>query len=200
MGRTYAEVDPNKDSSFYIWDVRFSINVRQLDVTTGDYINQLGWIDSGDPGINREIANEIITLRVPISEMIDYYRKGISFSVVNKEDTVVIFEYIQNHLERFASRINSNPLNKNTFPLDDLLVMEEFADQIYSHSKFREKKYNFRGNFQSIMDDIGLEDPDQLFSKPKTIEEISKENEEKRRESFSDLFKAKQKKVDDLWN
>lgn len=200
MGRTYEEVDPNKDSSYYIWDVRFNVNVRQLDITSEDYLKQLGWIDSGDPLINKEIANEIITIRVPISEMIEMYKKGVSFHIVNKEDTVVIFEYIQNHLEKMAGyATNTKSLNRNNLPLNDLILMEEFADKIYNHAKYREKKYSFKGLLENQMDHLGMPTLDDVFKVEKTQEEINEENENSTRESFVDIFKAKQRRIEDLW-
>lgn len=195
MTRRYEQIDDEKDSAFYIFDVVFLISVNQLEITTGDYINQLGFIDSGDPGINREVANERIQTNVSIATMVDYTRKGISFHVVHAEDTLVIHEYIQHHLERFARKMSGNRrLNRSSFPIDDLLALEQLADKVYGHSKFLETGVDERGFFEKMLESAGL---GSFFSGSGEMseDEIADLPENRERESFADVFKQKQQVI-----
>lgn len=199
MARKYEMVDETKDSSFYIFDVNFMIAVNQLDVTTGDYINQLGFIDSGDPGINREIANERIVIKASIATMVDYNRTGVNFHIVDKEDTVVIYEYIQNHLAKFATRMTGgHRLNKRNYPIDDLLALEILADKVYGFAKFQETGIDDRGFFEKMLSEAGL---DSFFTGSGELseDEIADLPDNRERESFTDVFKAKQQNVESSW-
>ena len=200
MTRRYEQIDDQKDSSFYIFDVMFLISVNQLDITTSDYIEQLGFVDSGDSGINREIAKECIQTQASIATMVDYIKKGISFHIVNSEDTVVIHEYIQHHLERFARKMSGNQrLNRNAYPIDDLLSLEHLADKVYGHAKFLETGVDERGFFEKMLESAGLIG---FFSGSgeKSEEEIADLPENRERESFADVFKKKQQTLDQNGN
>ena len=200
MTRRYEQIDDQKDSTFYIFDVMFLISVNQLDITTADYIEQLGFVDSGDSGINREVANERIQTHASIATMVDYIKKGISFHIVNSEDTVVIHEYIQHHLERFARKMSGNQrLNRNAYPIDDLLSLEQLADKVYGHAKFLETGVDERGFFEKMLESAGLIG---FFSGSgeKSEEEIADLPENRERESFADVFKKKQQTLDQNGN
>lgn len=199
MTRRYEQIDEQKDSAFYIFDVMFLISVNQLDITTVDYIEQLGFVDSGDPGINREIANECIQTQASIATMVDYFRKGISFHIVNSEDTVVIYEYIQHHLERFARKMSGNQrLNRNAYPIEDLLALEQLADKVYGHAKFLETGVDERGFFEKMLERAGLTG---FYSGSGEMseDEIADLPENRERESFADIFKKKQQTIDQKW-
>lgn len=187
--RRYEEIDETKDSSFYIFDVKFLVSVNQLEITSSDYIRQLGFIDSGDSGINREIATENIQTQFSISEMVDLMRKGVNFSIVYKEDTIVIYEYVQHHLRRFATKMNRiGFLNRKKVPVEDLLDLEKLADKIYGHAKYLETGVDDRGYFEKMfitmgIDGLGFTEPDE----PDNPEELE-------RETFVEIFKQRQKK------
>ena len=188
MTRKYEKVNPDRDSSYYIFDVNFMISVNQLDITSIDYINQLGFIDSGDSGINKEVANERITTKANIATMVQYHKTGVSFHVVDKSDTLVIHEYIQNHLSKFAAKMTGHQrLNRRNYPIDDLLALEELADKIYGHSKFLETGVDETGYFERMFSDVGVGG---FFNFTEPGEEQTPD--EKERESFADVFKQKQ--------
>lgn len=199
MTRRYEYIDENKDSAFYIFDVLFLVSVNQLDITTADYINQLGFIDSGDPGINREIASENIQTMISIATMVDYNRKGINFHIVDSNDTVVIHEYIQHHLARFARKMSGHRrLNRSAYPIDDLIALEHLADKVYGHAKFLETGVDERGFFENMLESAGL---GSFFtgSGEMTDEEIADLPENRERETFVEVFKSKQQTIDKTW-
>lgn len=195
MTRRYEEIDETKSSDFYIFDVKFMISINQLDITSADYINQLGFVDSGDSGINREVARENIQIQASINEMVEYTKKGINFYVIDRNDTIVIHEYIQHHLGRFARKMAGRQrLNRNAYPIDDLLSLEALADKVYGHAKYLETGVDERGFFEKMLSDAGLGG---LFvaSGEMSAEEEADLPENRQRDSFADIFKQRQQVI-----
>lgn len=199
MAGRYEDIDDSKDSAYYIFDVQFQITVKQLDITTADYINQLGFVDSGDSGINREIANEVINTYISIATMVEYNQKGINFHIVNKDDTVVVHDYIQHHLRRFSEKMSGHQrLNRRNFPIDDLLALEVLADKVYGHAKFLETGVDTRGFFEKMLDSSGLGG---FFtgSGEMSEDEVADLPENRERETFTEAFKARQQVIGNTW-
>ena len=90
-------------------------------------------------------------------------------------------------------------LNRNAYPIDDLLSLEQLADKVYGHAKFLETGVDERGFFEKMLESAGLIG---FFSGSGelTEEETADLPENRERESFADVFKKKQQSLEQNGN
>lgn len=179
------EIDPNIPSDEYIFDRRFKCLVPQLDTTSKEYLKLFGMPTVGDRGIDREMANQLITTYKTISEMALLFRDGVIVRIPNMQDCETIYKYVEYHLSRWANTV-SNSVNKGIMPVDDLVTLDQFASAIYPHATSNPKKLVSSNTFEQHLDN-GFMNIDKLFGKQK---EETKESDVQieQRESYANVF------------
>lgn len=130
----YPEIGKH-DSTYYLWEVLFECKIPYLASTSTDYIRQMGFPDSGDPMVNNELMNQWIHTALPIEKMIDYFKKNVTVRILKPNDTKVIYEYIENHLMQWKRKLEYG-VNIGDAPIDDLIMMDRFANKVYEHAKW----------------------------------------------------------------
>lgn len=125
----------SNDTSYYIWEPLFRVRVPQLQTTSPEYIRHFGTPTTGDAAIDRDLANQLIDTAIPIAKMVEYYKKGIPVYIAKTSDTKIIYEYIENHLLAWKRRLEVG-VNIANAPIDDLILLDKFANSVYEHAKY----------------------------------------------------------------
>lgn len=125
-----------RDTTTLIWDHLYRCRIPQLDSTSIDYMRAMGSYITGDPGIDREMSNQWITTMINIDTMVEYYRQGVAIKVCNYSDTKHIYEAISEHLLAWRTRL-THGINIGDAPIEDLILMDEFANVVYDHAKYQ---------------------------------------------------------------
>lgn len=128
------EIDPNKDSSFYIWEPLFKVSISQLHTTSTTYLRMFGSPTTGDPDTDRVLANQDLVTYISIAKMIEHYKKGVAIRVINYNDTKRIYDYIENHIHAWKNNLQ-NGVNIGGAPIEDLIILDRFASTVYQHAK-----------------------------------------------------------------
>lgn len=129
-------VPPVSDTTTLIWDRLFMCRIPNLQTMSEEYIRFFGMPTTGDPGIDKEMSNQLITTMISIAKMVEYSKDGISIRVVKTEDVKTIYEFISLHLQAWKHQI-SNGINIGNAPIDDLIAMDSFANIVYDKAKFQ---------------------------------------------------------------
>lgn len=124
-----------RDTRWPIFNCLFYCRVPYLASRTVDDIKQFGMPISGDAAYDRQTANELVHRMITINQMIDYHQRGVQVEVVDPADTKKIYEHISAHLTAWANVLEGS-LNKGNAPVDELLMMDNFANTVYSHAKY----------------------------------------------------------------
>ena len=123
-----------RDTRYYLWEKKFLCNLRYGDTFSIERLKTQGIYTSGDPATDRAVMNSQNKFWLSINQMVEYFQQGITVGVVNREDTAKIYEYITNHINAFRKEI-SMAFNLDGLPLDDLIILDEFATTVYEHAK-----------------------------------------------------------------
>lgn len=124
------------DTTEAIWGKLYTVRVPSIETTNLEYIRIYGTPVTGDKGIDNTLAHQFITTMLPISKMVDYYRRGVPVKVVVRSDTKLIYEAISAHLQAWMNQLN-NGVNIGNAPLEDLVAMDEFANAVFEHARFQ---------------------------------------------------------------
>lgn len=128
-----SSVDMSVPSHEYIFKRMFMCIVNQMDITSKEYLTKFGMPTTGDPNIDREMANQLITTYKTIADMVDLFRQGITVRVPKQQDCKTIYEYVDYHIQSWAQAVQ-NGLNLGNAPLQDLIEMDKFATKLYPYA------------------------------------------------------------------
>jgi hypothetical protein len=123
------------DTTEFIWNHYFLVRVPQLQTMSESYLRIVGHPITGDPGIDREVMNQWLTTWMTINSMVDYYKDGVQIRVVTEADTKLIYEAVEQHLEKWAAYLRRG-VNTGAAPIEDLIAMDRFAHEVYGFAKW----------------------------------------------------------------
>lgn len=184
-------IDVNVPSHEYVFKRMFKCVVSQMDITSKEYLKKFGVFTTGDPGIDREMANQPIVTYKTIADMVDLFRQGITVRIPSQTDCKTIYEYVDYHIQSWAQAVQ-NGLNLGSAPLEDLVEMDKFATKLYPYALnnqhimenttvFMKHVGNTYANIDNVLGSTSIIEP------PKDTED---DNLPKmpQRESFAELF------------
>lgn len=190
------EIDPNIPSDEYIFNRRYMCMVNQMDTTSREYIKLFGTPTTGDAGIDREMANQWITTFKTIAEMASLFKESKVVRVIKNADCEAIYNSVEYHLKRWAET-NQTSLNTGSAPVEDLMLLDQFATAIYPHALNNTSKRKIIDNmFEKELDTVYV-NFDNIFGKP--IDEEVKEYDEEgnvklpQRQSYANAFVNRQR-------
>lgn len=161
------------DTTVLIWDHLFLCKIPQLDSTSVQFMRTVGHYITGDPGIDKELSNQWITTMLNIDRMVEFYREGVAIRVVNYSDTKLIYENISEHLSVWRQRLTYG-LNIGNAPIEDLILMDEFANLVYDHAKFQFTREMAESILGKHLDGVTRLNTNNFFTKKPSASEDSK--------------------------
>lgn len=117
-----------------IWTDLFLVRMAYRDTLGEDHIREFGMPTTGVAELDKEIRNEKITCMITIDAMAEHFRAGRVVVVARYADLEVIYDIIDRYLECWAKLLHG-ALNLGDAPIDDLLLLDAMAAQLYEHSK-----------------------------------------------------------------
>lgn len=130
-----SQANEIEETTKLVFDQYFLVRVQSIQSTSVEYMQRYGNYTTMDRDIDKELSKQWTTTMMPIHLMVDHYRNGGQIKVVKSEDTKVIYESISRHLEAWRRRLEF-ALFSGDAPVEDLLAMDVFANDVYEHAKF----------------------------------------------------------------
>lgn len=119
-----------------LWDHLYLVKFPKMATTSVDYLRAVGMHITGDRRIDETMAGEWITTYISIARMIEYYEKGVQIRIIKEDDVEDIYYKISAHLDAWINHLRY-AINIGDAPIEDLIEMDRFANDIYSHAKYR---------------------------------------------------------------
>lgn len=200
--RTYVPED-QRDSRWYVWYSMYLVRVPMMSNMSMDYIRTHGVPTSGDPLIDAGITRAKVTRMMYISEMIEFFERGVTVGVVNHEDTKKIYDHVSNHLKAWQTLLN-RAWSVRDAPLDDLALMDKFAHAIYEHAQWHFETPEMVSLLGQRLQQVGMVTRDAILAPAKEFsrtgdiaEQEIKEGEKRQsrfgpRTSMADAFSNRQ--------
>lgn len=182
-----------RGTAYWIFEELFVCQIPYIQMLDLEELQEYGMPTSGDASYDYGTANEMRQIMIPISEMVKYYAKGVQVYVVDPADTKRIYERISDHLIAWKEKL-SKSLNMSGAPLEDLKLMDQFANAVYEHAKYQFTDDTI-SSLLSRQVDPRHHDLNRLIANIEgpilTAEEVQKQEEEEKypqRESLADFF------------
>ena len=131
-------------------DYYYTVKLNKLENTSEEELKLFGNYITGSKAIDTNLLNTWYQTQIPICKMIDLYKEGKSIKIVKPLDTKTIYEIIDRHINSWINYIKQG-INTKAAPMEDLLLMDRFAQEIYpfaiEHFKREEIDNVFRNMF-----------------------------------------------------
>lgn len=115
---------------------KFMCSIPELQSRSVNHIKVFGTPTTGDRAIDSELAKQWLTTFLSIKDMVDYHKQGISIRIKSKNDVVTMYDFISRYLQAWKNYLNEG-LNIGGSPIDDLVAMDRFANEVYEHAKYQ---------------------------------------------------------------
>lgn len=144
------------DTRKAIWDDVYECSFHYSTSRTVEQIKKYGTPTTGDPDIDKEMLDVMVTRYITIDDMVERLRNNLNFNVVNQSDTVKIYDAIQAHLEAWHFEI-VNYHGHDYAPKEDLVLMDRLANMVHFYSKHLTKgsELSALGHFFAGTDGFG---------------------------------------------
>ena len=183
----------NIDTTNALWDDVYLCRVSNFKTMSADYLRVFGAPTTFDPEIDNELGKELITVMISIAEMIEYFQEGIAIRVVRESDTKFIYEAISKHILGWRDALEKG-VNVGAAPLNDLIVMDQFAQEVYPHATAHFDRGVVDSLFIRKLGSSGTFNPNNILKNLKSSDKPGEEEPEKEvmvRHSMADFFKDK---------
>lgn len=125
----------NRDTRYALWFERYACRVPFIQTLSIDELMENGMPTSGDIHHDHATQWEPRLISIPIHRMAELWSAGANVSLVKREDAPRIYEAINAHLMAWKEHIE-NAYHPRSPPYDDLLVLDQFANVVYTHARF----------------------------------------------------------------
>ena len=190
MGKPVTlEIDPAVGSEVYVFDVFFECRVRNIDIISDADLKDFGSFSTGVPMLDMDNMTQMVSANMSISQLAEHTSKGYPLRFVHAEDVLKVYEYTQNHLNRWVVQLDKMSLNGDSLPIDDLIKLDVFCSEIYEQAKYYDnnKLTNIEKRFGQV---VSFQNIKNMFTKVKENEKENKlaEISTKHRKGYADLF------------
>ncbi len=182
---------PPKDRGprYPIFNVDYLCRVPAMAARSPEEIEMFGTPASSDEQADATMLNERILTYLTIGQMVEYFAKGIDVGLVTFGDSKKIYHAITGYLTTWKEIMDRSMMTRGV-PIDDLILLDEFANSVYEHAKYQIKGDAFLDNFLSrvsmrVTRDSILGNPD-----AKRLKEEGKNPDIPERDSMASVFAA----------
>lgn len=123
-----------EDTTKFLWDYLYQVRIPQLALLTENELRIQGLPTTGDRSIDRELANQLIVVYIPVVTMVKYFIEGHVVRLVKSNEVKTIYDHLQRHLELWAGTMHGS-LNSSNAPIDELRAMNRFASSLFEYAR-----------------------------------------------------------------
>lgn len=123
-------------SDYYLFEPRFLVGTIQLALTVIEETHNFSHAHTGDRAMDRDLQYKPARVWLNIDQMIKIIQAGYRTSLVNEQDSLQVYVYIQNHLDT-AMRFLSGSMHHVKAPLDDLIALDKLADMVFVYARIQ---------------------------------------------------------------
>lgn len=126
--------EPKEYTGDDLFDRYFWVKVNTLQNMNEHRLREFGVRTSGVPELDTYIPKQEIRTEWSINMMFEKWRRGVKINVINYSDTVIIYNIIQSHLQKWAQYLQRG-VNVGDSPFKDLIELDMFSAIIYDKAK-----------------------------------------------------------------
>ena len=137
-------------AAFKIWKYLFLCEVAEMHLMSQEFIEKAGLVTTHDPELDRSMALQPRQCQLTIAGMTQFHSEGISFNLVNPEDSIRIYQIIFDHLTDWSNAVRDN-VNVLEAPVDELRMLDDLAAEVYKLARFYWKDNPYHGRLEHFL-------------------------------------------------
>lgn len=114
-----------------LWDNLYPVKVRYIASIPENIMRDFGVPTCGDKALDRQGREEMINIIIPISDILEYYRKGERVIWRHHPDLNEVYSIITNYLTAWNQEL-SEGLNSADVPMQDLRDLDQMAASVFT--------------------------------------------------------------------
>lgn len=99
-----------------------------------DELETFGVRTTGVEELDERLMDTPTKVYITINNMIELYRDYYPVSIINTEQAQLVYESIIAYTGKWRTYLSTASMNRSTIPVDDLILMEEFASKVRPHA------------------------------------------------------------------
>jgi hypothetical protein len=116
-----------------IWEALFFASVSFKNMQSESAIRTFGMPTVGDATIDAQMHNEQIRTYMTINQMAEYFRTGVTVSIIDPSDCKRIYDIITAYLLAWKERLDRG-INIGDAPTEDLILLDRLAAVVHPHA------------------------------------------------------------------
>ncbi len=164
-----------------IFERKYEVKIKKIDNMSVEEIELYGMYSTGMGDYDSELNNELIVRWLSINEMVEYFKRGKPFRIVNVKDTEEIYDFIHKYLLSWKERLQ-NSVNIGNAPVDDLIALDSMATAIHGYACEHMKVQLTQSSLINYFNSVGLGRRQQVTPVSNTTDGV------KRHESLAEIF------------
>lgn len=118
-----------------IWHTRIPVKMSIIQGMSEEEVRTFGLRVSGDEDWNKNAPNEMVHREMTVNEMIEKWKEGAEIYIIERKDTIRIYEWITAHLRMWMDFLKWEG-NVHVAPFDDLMLMDRFCTMVHGYARF----------------------------------------------------------------
>lgn len=132
-----TKIDTSEHPSWwYIFEPRFLARTIQLARSYIDKNMPDEVPTTSDREMDRLLQMQPANFWLTVTQMAELCQLGFPLDLVEYNDSLKVYTYVQNHLETAMRSLMSGMNAADPETLEDLMVLEEFAGRVFAHARF----------------------------------------------------------------
>lgn len=127
--------DARIDTTSRLWDYLYHVKMPYQQTRSVDDIRRTGTNVTGVREIDSDIHRQWFSTMISIAQMADYFKEGVPIRVTHESDVQEIYKAISEHIMAWKARLERG-INIGDAPIEDLVLLDNFANTIYAHAKY----------------------------------------------------------------
>lgn len=144
-----------------IWDDLYTVLIPEQVTMNRDFVKKFGVYTSGNKEIDKMMASNYTTVRIPIIKIVEYFEDGVPVEIPSREDMVTMHKKIELYLEEWRDYIRKSFHGDPSEHKNLIMNLERLSKHIYLKAKpkevienlFTSKKIGLLNPFQEVKED-----------------------------------------------
>lgn len=135
-----------------IWENLYAVKVPYIATLSEERLRTSGVLSTGNKLLDASVQKGSVRVMITINDIVEYFRKGVSVTFAQPADTREIYDIVNNYLLAWRQHAD-NGINMGNVPVEDLLLLDNFAEMIWPlAAKFGAIKPVRGSSFTSLLD------------------------------------------------
>ena len=157
--------NPKHTAAYKIFHYNFEVTIPSMYLYSERYLDVFGMETSGDTSIDEGYATAPTRAYLTIAAMATYHNEGADIGLINPEDSLRIYNYVNEHLTEWNKTMRFD-VNRREAPTDDLRALDAFAKAIYPTARHYMTAEPVASSLFAALDNIGTRPMSKDLQKP----------------------------------